>query len=155
MNNKKLLDAERKVNKAAKMLKNKSILELKYSDFVTLQGEIILAATLLSECKFVCSIPVPPLTEDFLISYFDTHYPKWRSSARTHFNKIPRQVLQYLMAQNTGLSLKEIAQRTGGFHHTTIINSRRLVSNMISTNDYKYISVYNDVMEHRNSIINN
>lgn len=79
---------------------------------------------------------------DYLITMFDEKYPKWRTKKRLSEVVIPRQVLTFFLCIESGLSLKSIGLMIGGFDHSTVINNKRVVTNMILTKHPLYVEIY-------------
>lgn len=77
-----------------------------------------------------------------LLNFFNTNYPKWVYKSRKQDSLIPRQILQSLLLNNSNMTLKQIGAITGGYDHTTILNSNEVVKDMLKTGNENYIKIY-------------
>lgn len=61
-----------------------------------------------------------------------------------------RQVMAYLMNKTNMFGLKRIGQELGNYHHSVIIHSRDLVSDMIEIGDKQYVNILNQFNSYLN-----
>jgi chromosomal replication initiator protein len=48
--------------------------------------------------------------------------------------RLPRQIIQWYLVQHLGMTLHLVARITGVSYHSTVINSKRQINNLIETN---------------------
>lgn len=72
---------------------------------------------------------------DATCEYFKLEQSEIVKRCRQRRYVYPRQCCMYLVSQNTPLSLKEIGRVFGGYDHTTVIHSKRAITERIEVGD--------------------
>jgi hypothetical protein len=150
MNDDKEIEAvDTLLKEVQKEIGRRHLLDVKYKTFIGIKEKLLHISYLLNSA---------PVKRDFvfdfsdvLFTFFNEHYPEWKTASRDHTNRIPRQVLQYFLAKNSSLSLKKIGILTGGYDHTTVMHSKEVVSDMLATKDKAYVVIYNNVIDFLNT----
>lgn len=75
----------------------------------------------------------PEYIEQLVAEYYGITVVALKGSARPRRVAFPRQVVMYLLRKYTNLTLKEIATRIGGRHHTTTMFAIRNIIGMMKT----------------------
>ena len=83
--------------------------------------------------------------------FYQLTFEQLKNRSRRHEILIPRQMCMYLLARNTTMSLSDIGERFGGFDHTSVINAREKIQDLVDTEE----RMKNIVQTLEEKIINN
>lgn len=67
--------------------------------------------------------------------WFGTTFTNIKKRSRQRVNVVPRQVCMFLLHRYSDLSLKEIGNLMGGFDHTSVLYAKRLIGDLMDSDD--------------------
>ncbi len=151
MNNAEIIQADILLNQINQSIGGRSMLDIKYKVYEDVKIKLYNILSLLQSKPALKEMTKIDFSRD-LLDFFNINYPEWQRQCREKATRIPRQMLQYFLCKRSVLSLKSIGELTGGQDHTTVMHSRELVKNMLTTNNQEYIKIYNEVIEFLKSV---
>lgn len=83
-----------------------------------------------------------------VVKYFDDNHPQYKLKTREHSSVIVRQVLMFILRNNSSMTYTSISKLTGKLDHTTVIASCVKTCDMLHIGDPVYTEIYNNAINY-------
>lgn len=83
-----------------------------------------------------------------VLAFFDEFYPHYKAKNRQSESVIARQVIMFILRNNSAMTFKAIGRLLNGLDHTTVIHSCTKVTDLLHIEDAAYTEMYNHAINY-------